>query len=91
MTAAQSIRQAALSWPLGFLSDEETDIVWLYCGPGEYETFERFMNEFQSRIFMLLVAEELDGGAGREAVSKWFRVGNYSVKRIDRIAWLIKT
>lgn len=65
MTAAQSIRQAALSWPLEFLENEELDIVWLYCGPGEYATFEHLMNELQSRIFMLLVAEELDGGAGR--------------------------
>ena len=59
MTAAQSIRRAALSWPLGTPSYVECLIILAYLGNSESTK-----DETTIRTFWLLVAEELDGGIG---------------------------
>lgn len=65
MTAAQTIRNAALSWPMPFLANLDCAIIKDFL-----EDIERFggrwlfAEDHHKRTFMLLVAEELDGGIG---------------------------
>lgn len=64
MTIAQSIRAAALSWPLGFLGTVESHILNIaFSNPGEpweCEPYEHW------RTYMLLVAEALSPDIPRE-------------------------
>jgi len=60
MSIAQSIREAALSWPLGFLGDVESDIIWAFMTESETEeTLRRGYEHVHGRTFALIVAEAL--------------------------------
>ena len=58
MSTAQTIREAAVTWPMPYLSDEESDVLWAFCGlrnPVDW-------GEDRYRTYMLIVAASLDGG-----------------------------
>ena len=57
MSTAQTIRDAALTWPMPYLSDEESRVLWVFCG-----LYGVDWDSTESRTFMLIAAASLDGG-----------------------------
>lgn len=59
MSTAQTLREAAVTWPMPELNETEWHAVRLLLGPYEF-IFQTGGTEH--RLFMLLVAASLDGG-----------------------------
>jgi len=58
MSISDEIRNAALSWPLGFLGDVDSEIVWTFIGWLD-DVGPRFFSTDDGRVFLLLVSEAL--------------------------------
>lgn len=59
MSTAQTLRDAAVTWPLPYLSDEESQVIFSFFAPHERMIF---LNSTEGRTFLLFVACALDGG-----------------------------
>ena len=61
MSTAQNLRAAAVSFPMNYVSDLDSTILWCCFCPGE-DTQAYAYDDYKMRTFMLIVAESLDSG-----------------------------
>ena len=70
MSTAQTLRKAAVTWPVAHLDEVTVAVVYAYMSDGDCVRNMYSYNQLQMQTFKLLVASALDGGEREPMGSK---------------------